>query len=73
MFEWRVTYEIVGRYEDAGEEQNGGGNPVMAPEDDIVNDGFLDQVADLDEPRHCGHKCQNGHLARLTGLLPVTK
>lgn len=58
----RVTYEVVGGDEDAAEEEDGRGDPVVAAEDDVVDHRLLDQVPDLDEPRDGGGQCQHRHL-----------
>lgn len=58
----RLTDKIIGRDKYTAQEQYGRGDSVVHPEHHVVDDGFIDQVADLDEARHRGGHSKQRHL-----------
>lgn len=57
----RITDEVVRRNDYTAQEQNGGGDPVVRPEHDVVDGRLVDQVADLHEARHRGDHTEDAH------------
>lgn len=57
-----LTDKVISCDEYAAKEEDSGGDSVVHPEHHVVNDGFVDQVADLDEARHRGHHSKDRHL-----------
>lgn len=47
-----LTYQIIGRDDDATGEQNSAGDSVVRPEDHVIDDRLVHQVSYLDEPGH---------------------
>lgn len=45
-----LTYQVIGRNNNAAKKQNGRRDPVMHSEDHVVDNSLVDQISYLDEP-----------------------
>lgn len=43
------TYQVIGGDDDATKKQNGRRDPVMHPENHVVDDGLVNQISHLDK------------------------
>lgn len=56
-----LTNQVVGSDDDATDEQQRTRDSVVAPEDHVVDDSLIDEIADFDEARNSGHHTEDGH------------
>lgn len=56
-----LTYEIIGGYDNAAQKQYGRRNPVVCPENHVVDHGLVYEVADFDKARYGRNHSENGH------------
>jgi len=45
-----LTYQVIGRNNNAAKKQHGRCDPVMHSEDHVVDNSLVDQISYLDEP-----------------------
>lgn len=65
----QLTNQIIGSNEYAAEEEDGWRDAVVHPEDHVIDDRFVDQVADFYKARYSGHQAEYCHLVKLLGSL----
>lgn len=61
----QLTDQIIGGDDDTTDKQKRTCNSVVAPKDHVINDRFINEIANFDKSRNSGHHSKDGHIDEL--------